>query len=175
VRIARFLGLAACAGAAVFVQPARALEEFKKRVIEYTGATCDPSCLLCHGSLLGGRGNFRIQPDGSTGFGRVLEQKYELIIGTEGTWTPALDANKVDHSDIDHDGMTDLDEIAIGRDPNDADPAKYLCGDGIQTGPEFGCARIAPARSADGVASTAAGISIIAGAFLLARRFRRKR
>jgi hypothetical protein len=72
--------------------------------------------------------------------------------------------------------MPDLDEIAIGRDPNSSDPTVYLCGAGVSTGPEYGCggSHVAKSRSTDGLATLVAGAAFL-GLAAIARKRRNRR
>lgn len=162
---------AAVTAAAVFLaEAASANQEFPGRLANALHMPCAPTCLVCHGSLEGGRGNFRkVIIDGQPlpGFGEHL---HSLQCGLDGdrpeSLEPALTCmmDMDPTSDVDRDGKPDLAELAVGQDPNNPAPDAPLCGAGAESGPLYGCARVAPQAPVDDVALavvTAAGIALV--------------
>jgi hypothetical protein len=69
--------------------------------------------------------------------------------------------------------MSDVDELAIGRDPSKRDPNAYTCGDLASETPAYGCgsgSRIAAGSSFDAVAVLAAAVTLAIGALRARRR-----
>jgi len=73
-----------------------------------------PACTLCHQSLLGGFGT------ATRPFGRVLLRDGATAADTSAL-RAALRALQADNSDVDHDGVSDFDELQTGTDPDQAD------------------------------------------------------
>jgi hypothetical protein len=136
----------------------------------YVKMKCTPDCTLCHNDDTGGYNNLRSAiNDGKTvnGFGYVLENDFNLSPVSQSTWGPAVDADRAKNSDIDGDGVDDIQELMDGTDPNDPSPDSTICGGG---GPTYGCARLSPKGSVDGVASAASGAVLVLGLGLMRRR-----
>jgi hypothetical protein len=132
---------------------------------------CLPKCTLCHLTQLGGPGNIRTTTDGSPGFGATLRDLYGLSVGNVSSIHSALAQAKAGNSDVDGDGKTDYDELSTGMDPNDPTPGATICtGD---TGPVYGCVRVARPGPVDGAASTFAIATLIGLATLRRRGARR--
>jgi hypothetical protein len=118
---------------------------------------------VCHYTTSGGPE--KIPPGG---FANTLQTEYGLVKGRDATVAPAIDAARADQMNTDGDEMPDVDELAIGRNPNNKDPEVLICG---ESGPEYGCgsgSHIAAGRSFDAVAVFAAALA--AGALRARRR-----
>jgi MYXO-CTERM domain-containing protein len=82
-----------------------------------------------------------------------------LIAGQEGSLTKALDKLGTDQVDSDADGVTDLDELRAGTDPN-VDGGESLMG----APPAYGCgARMAPGEGFEGWAALATALGLAVG------------
>lgn len=134
------------------------------------GLSCTPQCTLCHGSNLGGFGNFRtITVNGQSKGGFILTIKACGFVPTDqNTWKPAFDQCELNKTDTDGDGTPDIAELKEGRDPNDPNPTAILCG-GDQ-GPTYGCVHVARKGSVDGLGLLAGGAVLFAGIALSRRR-----
>ena len=137
---------------------------------------CVPTCIVCHPSPnAGGWGQFReVITNGqkSPGFGKRLRSDCQLDpLQATASLGPAIDclAAMSPASDLDFDGVPDLEELANGQDPNAAGDAPLCGGDH----PEYGCA---PARMThgpvDNVGAVAAAGVALAGLSALRRRRR---
>lgn len=81
---------------------------------EETEAACTPACTACHDSLQGGEGTV-VQPFGEALMDRGLTgSDHELLI-------TLIDEIAADGQDVDGDGISDVDELAAGGDPNPGD------------------------------------------------------
>jgi hypothetical protein len=161
--------IAAVTTAAVLLaEAAHANYEFPARLAKALDMPCKPTCLVCHGTLLGGKNNFRkVIIDGQPfpGFGEHL---HSLLCGLDGdrpeSLEPALTCmmDMDPTSDVDRDGKPDLAELAVGQDPNDPATDAPLCGEAAESGPLYGCARVAPQAPFDDVAlAVGAGITLL--------------
>lgn len=84
-----------------------------------------PACTLCHETPSGGFGTVTT-PFGKSMMARGLEAQNLSSLDT------ALDALAAEHTDSDHDGVGDIDELKAGSDPN-------VGGGGSVTPPSYGC------------------------------------
>lgn len=73
-----------------------------------------PACTLCHQTLLGGFGT------ATKPFGRALIRNGATAVDA-GALRRALTALQTANSDVDHDGISDFDELQTGTDPDQAD------------------------------------------------------
>jgi hypothetical protein len=99
------------------------------------GMACSPSCVVCHATAAGGGGTAN-QP-----FTGALVARGLVGGGADSTLVSALAQLDADGVDTDGDGVTDLDALAAGADPNGG---ADLCGAGAPTGPTYGCVQAAP-------------------------------
>ena len=92
---------------------AHATPTFPGDVADHLGMSCTPTCLLCHDNPGGGSGT-ATQPFAAA----MLENG--LIVGTDSTVGPALDAVQAGGTDYDEDGdgLNDVDELVVGANPN---------------------------------------------------------
>jgi len=84
-----------------------------------------PACTLCHNTPSGGFGTV------TTPFGRSMMSR-GLVAQNLASLDTALDALAAEHTDSDGDGVSDIDELRAGSDPN-------VAGGGSVTPPTYGC------------------------------------
>jgi hypothetical protein len=149
-------------------EAARADHLFPPLLAKKLQMPCVPTCIVCHPSPNeGGWGQFReVITNGqkSSGFGKRLRSDCQLDpLQATSSLGPAIDclARMSPASDLDFDGVPDLEELANGQDPNAAGDAP-LCG-GDQ--PEYGCApaRVARRGSVDDVGAALAAVVAVVG------------
>jgi hypothetical protein len=90
---------------------AHATPDFPGVITSKLGLPKEPPCLLCHATVEGQKGNV-VQP-----FGKKA-QAYGLKPYDPQTLASILDKMTDAQDDSDHDGMSDIDELKAGRDPN---------------------------------------------------------
>lgn len=84
-----------------------------------------PACTLCHETESGGFGTV------TTPFGKSMMAR-GLVAQNLASLDTALDALSAEHTDSDHDGVPDIDELKAQTDPN-------VAGGGSVTPPSYGC------------------------------------
>jgi hypothetical protein len=119
-----------------------------------------PPCLLCHTSSAGGLGT-ATAPFGSYLRSRGL-RSYDVT-----SLHGALDADRAEGHDSNHDGVSDYDELQAGRDPSAA-----ADGSAPRT-PAYGCGQVAPG-SPGSPWTVGASLSAL-GALVSGARARRRR
>ncbi len=125
---------------------------------------CVPQCTICHKDNLGGFGTI------NKAFGKAMQA--DGLSYLPFTLDTAIAKMKTAPVDSDGDGVTDLDELMAGTDPNDAS-AVDLCG---QTAAKYGCgAHIATIPERDGSAPIAALLTAVVLGAAAHRSVRRKR
>lgn len=141
-------------GATCMTRPSNATPNFPGVVEQFVGSTAPPACTICHNNPSGGLGTV------TTSFGKYLRSR-GAIASDEASLRQALMAAQAENHDSDGDGVSDIEAIREGLDPN---------GNlGKMSGPEFGCATLtAPRRSA--TVSVALCVALLAA---LGRRTRR--
>jgi hypothetical protein len=150
------LGILLCASSAY------AEATFPAAIQTAAGIPCEPPCTLCHTTSPGTR--------------LSATKAFALTLLTNGLLTMKPDsltavvaklrANKVD---TDKDGVIDVDELAAGSDPSNAQPGAQLCG------PLYGCAGGHIAKVPPRQADRAPWVLAAALALLLLARMRRAR
>ncbi len=100
-------------GSLLLASPGRASasERFPRALQNAVGAPFESPCSLCH------LGDYRTNDSVTTRFGRAMRAR-GLAAGDEDSLIHALDAMRVDDVDSDLDGVTDIEELQIGTDPN---------------------------------------------------------
>lgn len=102
-----------------------------------------PDCSICHiGTPAIGTVN--------TAFGKTMRSR-GLVANNEGSLKSALQAITGEKKDSNGDGVTDIDALKAGQDPNGS--AASADGGGSSGTPEpiqYGCARVAPKATPDG-------------------------
>jgi uncharacterized protein (TIGR03382 family) len=107
---------------------ALASPNFPDALQERAGGACTPSCTVCHETNGGGRGTV-VQP-----FGEALMELGLAGGGDVDALADGLDALEASASDVDGDGLGDVDELVLDQDPNpggaslcDVPPPRYGC------------------------------------------------
>lgn len=115
--------------------------------------TYDPQCATCHTNGITGKGTV------NTPFGTSMRAR-GLVASDEAKLATAVDQMVTDKVDSDLDGVTDVDELKAGTDPN-AKP-------GASSGVGYGC-------NASGADPSSLAVGIGVAAALLMSRGRRRR
>ncbi|HEU4539038.1 MAG TPA: hypothetical protein VFS00_33185 [Polyangiaceae bacterium] len=117
------------------------------------------SCPLCHQGATDR--TTAVQP-----FVLMLKGDYGLTLGNPDLLSQALDQAEADETDVDGDGVGDIEELRSGTDPN-------VSGGSAAPTPEYGCVKSSVATAPP---NASAYVPLALGAALLgARRARRKR
>src|SRR6188768_1756773 len=100
----------------LLLQPhaARASHSFPENVQSEWQLPETPACTLCHQTLLGGFGT------ATKPFGRALLKNGATAVDANALRN-ALRKLQADESDVDHDGISDYDELQTGTDPDVVD------------------------------------------------------
>jgi hypothetical protein len=152
--------LPALAVALAWPVPAEASPTFPGELQDQLDIPCVPQCTLCHRDTNGGSGTV-VEPFGQSMFDAGLRASRPERIAT------ALDLLEFNSVDSDGDGVTDVEELSEGRNPNQSG-AGLLCA-------TYGCsAGRAPDRTVDAVGLVFV-LSLIAFRTAQARRCREKR
>jgi len=140
--------LALAALALLAASPAFASATFPPEIDSTLSLAAAPACTLCHQTLSGGFGTV-VKP-----FGQQMQAR-GCAAGDLDSLNNALAALEGEASDVDGDGIGDIQELRDGTDPNSA---------GDASGPEYGCiGNVAPVRSVwPGAAVVLAALALIA-------------
>lgn len=142
--------------------PAWASENYTIEIQNKYGIDYPPqSCSLCHTGGITGAGTV------TTPFGTALRQR-NLESGNVNTLITALDTLETDGVDSDGDGVTDIDELKAGTDPNRRDATSTDGG----TGGGGGTTEVPPVQYGIGCNAAAPGLLLGAVLLLLTRRRR---
>ena len=104
--------LLAWAASLVVTRVASASPNFPAEVQKEWALPSAPDCIVCHQNDLGGAGT------ATKPFARSLERE-GLVEEDIGSLDTALAALKAQNTDSDGDGISDIDELQMGSDPND--------------------------------------------------------
>ena len=105
--------------------PCQATPDFPAVVQQFVGAPSAPSCTICHNNPNGGLGT-ATQP-----FAAYLRSR-GLVAYDENSLRTALTADEAENQDSNSDGVSDIDALKQGLDPNGN-------ASGAKSPPEFGC------------------------------------
>ena len=144
---------------------AHAIPDFPPEVMKVFEMPCEPACTLCHDSLKGGEGTV-VQLFGKFYYDLQLLDTDNLAsiqdvrVNAERFSSDCPDApTTATGYDADCDGLSDVEELAAGSNPNETDPDASICIEGV----EYGCV--------GSVAPRAARVSGEGGALLFATLF----
>lgn len=131
----------------LFAVPAAASSPFPSSIDGHLTLGYAPQCTLCHRDLNGGSGTV-VQP-----FGEKMRER-GLVSGNVPSLDNALDALEGEGSDVDGDGVGDIQELRDGTNPNPQ---------GLDEPPEYGClGSVAPTRSVwPGATLAAAALALL--------------
>lgn len=104
---------------------AHASSIYPPEVRSHLSLSYTPACTLCHTSESGGFGTV------TTPFGKSMMSR-GLVAQNIASLDTALDALAAEHTDSDHDGVPDIDELKAQTDPN-------VAGGGSVAPPSYGC------------------------------------
>ena len=143
---------------------AQAKERFPGEIAQHLGASAAPPCGVCHEYGKTG-GDTLVTP-----FAWAMRARG--MTGGGGSLTDALDRMRTDAVDSDGDGVTDINELIVGTDPNSA--ASSPASPGSFVDPQLGCAVGGDERAADAQRGLPGLlIGVLAGGLLVLRRARR--
>lgn len=156
-----FFSLGIVAVAALSSAPALASLSFPPVIQSELGLVKAPDCTLCHRTDAGGFGTV------TRPFGRTMMSQLGLTAANTAALRSALSGADAAKFDSDDDGVSDIDELRMGTDPN-------VGTSGVEAAPEVplpqtGCAlRANPSESP--WSATAALVVVVAGLALQSRR-----
>lgn len=113
------------AGLVLMAGEAKASPTFPDEIQQHLGLSYSPACSLCHAGGVTGFGTV------TTPFGKAMRAR-GLTAGSITSLDAALDQMAADRVDSNGDGVTDIEELKAGTDPNANAP-------GAAPPPEFGC------------------------------------
>lgn len=129
---------------------ASASSNYPGAVADDLGLNCTPQCTICHATNGGGGGTV------TADFGVAMMDRGLTGDGQTAALIAALDAMTTDGVDSDGDGVSDVDQLIAGADPNTGDSFCDV------VGPTYGCFSHAP---------TGGGLlGLVLGAAAIARR-----
>jgi hypothetical protein len=101
--------------------PAAASPAFPGAIRDALDLTCRPECTICHRDVAGGYGTLDKE------FGKAMLDEGGLVVKQPGTFAAALAALEASGSDVDDDGVPDVEELSFLEDPNAAGDAELEC------------------------------------------------
>ena len=107
--------------------PVWASAQFPGTIKTKYSLAAEPPCAICHTNGITGIGTV------NTPFGTAMRM-HGLVAGSDASLNTALDAMAAANVDSDGDGVTDVDELKAGHDPNVFGPVP------LQVEPAYGCA-----------------------------------
>ncbi|MDB4991465.1 MAG: hypothetical protein JWN04_6643 [Myxococcaceae bacterium] len=113
----------------VSADTARALPEYPKYLQSAAETPCLPHCNVCHRDDNAGSGTI------DRPFGKSLQEVGHLAGGGKSDIARAVGDLRAKNTDSDGDGVSDMEELSAGEDPNYA-------GDGSICGPQVGCSAV---------------------------------
>lgn len=122
----RLLFASAFGAALVVSAPARASEVFPPEIQQELELEAEPSCTICHATTAGGLKTV-VKPLG------IKLQSRGLLYRNLPSLRIALSALEAEGSDVDGDGVSDIDELRDGTDPNVSSSGK------APLVPDYGC------------------------------------
>ncbi len=117
----------------LLIATAQASPSYPAEVESQLGMPCAPQCTLCHEGTPG-------TGTATSAFATAMRDR-GLTGGTNmSALHAALQGMDADGVDSDGDGVTDIDELTVGDNPNGGDP--FCSAGGQSTGPRYGCAAV---------------------------------
>jgi hypothetical protein len=155
-------------GAALWSASAQASQPFPSAMSDALGMPCAPSCTICHATEAGGVGTVvKLFGNSAKAAGAgpfsvdALKGALSCMSAPVGTTCANMLPSK-GPIDSDGDGVTDIDELTAGNDPNNKGDAR-ICG------PNYGCgahiSRVPPARSGTALAIAGSVAALMAFGF----------
>jgi hypothetical protein len=150
-------------GGALWSASAQASLEFPSAVSEALGMPCPPNCTTCHATEAGGLFTV-VKPFGIALKGGAPASMIVITPKSVESLRAALDKMRTANPPIDSDGdgVSDIDELSAGNDPNNKGDAR-ICG------PNYGCgahiSRVPPARSGTALAIAGSVAALMALGF----------
>lgn len=144
--LSRIVGL----GLFVLAGQAHARGSIPGAIKTHVGLDAAPACTLCHSAPSGGSGT-------ATKPFVLAMFDANFVVSDKNSVGPALDALESDGSDVDGDGVGDVQELRDGTDPNVADAVATSSSSGSSGAPQSGSSSGDESTSSSGGASSSSG------------------